>query len=486
VTLTGSATLVGASVSGTGGGFFRFGLFDVNGKTDTNGWLGYMAYSTGSNSTGTLYERNAVNTGAFTSSTGATALVSGAAAMGTGIVLTNTQYDFTVNIVRNASNGVVITTSLKRHSDNLDFGSLTFTDATPLSSFAFNRVGFQNTTDTNADQIQMSNVDVTLTPGSLDHFTISGISANQTVGQAITGVTIAAKDINESTVSYNGPVTYSGTANITGTSSSFSAGNLTGVSITPMVVGGNETFIVTGSGKTGTATFNVKAAAAASFTVTGFPNPQALGTAGSVTITAKDAFGNIATGYTGTVQLSTGDGTASLPSNYTFVTGDNGVHTFSGVTFNTAGMYTLTSTDTVTGSITGSQSGIVISPSDGAVSLTVSGFPSPQTAGAEGSVTVTAKTSGGTTSTTYSGTVHFTTSSPLAGLPSDYTFVPGDNGVHTFSGVTLKSEVAPPNGARAMLMKWAGREGVSTPKIDHEHETKKKTSNRRIQSPCGT
>ena len=47
-------------------------------------------------------------------------------------------------------------------------------------------------------------------------------------------------------------------------------------------------------------------------------------------------------------------------------------------------------------------------------------------------------------------------------------------------------EVAPLNGARAMLMKWAGREGVSTPKIDHEHETKKKTSDRRIQSPCGT
>lgn len=47
-------------------------------------------------------------------------------------------------------------------------------------------------------------------------------------------------------------------------------------------------------------------------------------------------------------------------------------------------------------------------------------------------------------------------------------------------------EVAPPNGASSLLMKWAGREGVSTPKIDREHETKKKTSDRRIQSPCGT
>ncbi len=52
--------------------------------------------------------------------------------------------------------------------------------------------------------------------------------------------------------------------------------------------------------------------------------------------------------------------------------------------------------------------------------------------------------------------------------------------------VTIQTEVAPLNGARAMLMKWAGREGVLTPKIDHEHETKKKTSDRRIQSPCST
>jgi hypothetical protein len=128
-----------------------------------------------------------------------------------------------------------------------------------------------------------------------------------------------------------------------------------------------------------------------------------------------------------------------LPSNYTFVAGDNGAHTFSGFTFNTANQYTLTATDTVTSSITGSQSGIVISPDDAAVSLAVSGFPSPQSAGTAGSITVTAKTSGGTTSTSYSGTVHFTTSSSLAGLPSDYTFVPGDNGAHTFTGVTLNS-----------------------------------------------
>jgi len=159
ITLTGSATFAGANVTGTGGGFFRFGLFNVNGKTDTNGWLGYFAFSTGSVSAGTLYERTSGNTGAFSSSTGATALVSSAAAMGSGVVLTNTQYNFTVNIARNSTGALVTTTSLKRNSDNLDFANMTFTDTTPLT-YAFNRVGFQNTTDTNADQILMSNVAV--------------------------------------------------------------------------------------------------------------------------------------------------------------------------------------------------------------------------------------------------------------------------------------------------------------------------------------
>jgi len=46
-----------------------------------------------------------------------------------------------------------------------------------------------------------------------------------------------------------------------------------------------------------------------------------------------------------------------LPANYTFVAADNGVHVFS-ATLKTAGTQSLTATDTVTASITGTQSGI--------------------------------------------------------------------------------------------------------------------------------
>ncbi len=63
-----------------------------------------------------------------------------------------------------------------------------------------------------------------------------------------------------------------------------------------------------------------------------------------------DSSNNVVPGYTGTVHFTTSDGGAvTLPSDYTFVTGDHGVHTFTGVTLVTAGSQTVTATDTVTG-----------------------------------------------------------------------------------------------------------------------------------------
>ena len=185
----------------------------------------------------------------------------------------------------------------------------------------------------------------------------------------------------------------------------------------------------------------VTPAAAATLTVSGFPASKTEGVADNVTVTAKDAFNNVATGYTGTVAITSTDGAAVLPSDYTFVGGDNGTKLLS-VTLNTVSGPTvaITATDTVTGSITGTQSGIIVLPDTSAATLEVAGFPNPQTAGVAGSVTITAKTSGGATATGYTGTVSFTSTDGAATLPSNYTFVAGDNGVHTFtSGVTLQT-----------------------------------------------
>jgi hypothetical protein len=166
--------------------------------------------------------------------------------------------------------------------------------------------------------------------------------------------------------------------------------------------------------------------------VSGIPSPTVAGVAGNVTVTAKDASGNTATGYRGTIHFASSDPAAVLPADYTFTTSDPGVHTFS-VTLETAGPQSVTATDTVTGTIEGAQAGIVVTPA-AASALVVSGIPSPTVAGVAGNVTVTATDAYGNTATGYQGTAHFTSSDPTAVLPADYTFTAADAGTHVFSG----------------------------------------------------
>ena len=63
-------------------------------------------------------------------------------------------------------------------------------------------------------------------------------------------------------------------------------------------------------------------------------------------MTAKDSSGNTATGYTGTVHFTSSDSQGVLPSDYTFVSADNGVHVFS-ATLKTVGTQSITATDTL-------------------------------------------------------------------------------------------------------------------------------------------
>jgi len=109
---------------------------------------------------------------------------------------------------------------------------------------------------------------------------------------------------------------------------------------------------------TQTAALTVTAGTAVSLSVTGIANPSTVGTPTNVVVTALDQFGNVATGYLGTVHFTSTDLLATLPTDYTFVAGDNGTHTFTnGVTFGTGAgtTQTVTATDTVTGTITGGQ-----------------------------------------------------------------------------------------------------------------------------------
>jgi len=180
----------------------------------------------------------------------------------------------------------------------------------------------------------------------------------------------------------------------------------------------------------------VNPAAASTFSVAGFPSPTTAGVAGSFAVTARDAYGNVATGYTGTVHFTSSDGKALLPANYTFTAGDVGVHTFSAV-LKTAGTQSITATDTTTAGISGTDGGITVNP--GTASQFIITAPSSVTAGVAFSLTVTVEDAYGNVATGYTGTIHFSSTDSKATLPADYTFTAADAGVHTFSKVTLRT-----------------------------------------------
>ncbi len=243
-------------------------------------------------------------------------------------------------------------------------------------------------------------------------------------------------------------VAYTGTVHITttdpqipdfGTYTFTAADNGQHVFTGPLVTAGTQTVTfrdVANNSLAASVSAFVNPGAAKTLVVSGFPSPTTAGAAGGVLVTAKDAFGNVATGYTGTVHLTSSDPRAVLEGNHTFTLADAGIYSF-GVTFKTVGTQSITATDTTTATITGTQAGIVVNP--GAVDHILVTAPSTTTAGTPFNVTLTVQDAYNNTVTGYRGTVHFTSGDPQAFLPSDYTFTAADNGVHTFMGVILKT-----------------------------------------------
>src|SRR5205085_1641773 len=82
----------------------------------------------------------------------------------------------------------------------------------------------------------------------------------------------------------------------------------------------------------------VNPAAASTLNVAGFPSPITAGTAGTFTVTAKDPYGNTATGYAGTAHFTSSDSQATLPADSTLT---NGARSFS-ATLQTVGTQSIT------------------------------------------------------------------------------------------------------------------------------------------------
>ena len=180
----------------------------------------------------------------------------------------------------------------------------------------------------------------------------------------------------------------------------------------------------------------VSPAAAGRFTVAGFPSPVTAGVAGSFTVTAWDAYGNRATGYTGSVRITSSDAKAILPGDYKFTAADAGMHTFSAA-LKTAGTRSLSATDTASASIAGIES-ITVNPA--VASRLVLGAPVSAGASTKFSLTVTVADAYGNVVTGYRGTINLRSSDSTAKLPKNYGFTASDSGVHTFTGLVLKKK----------------------------------------------
>ena len=83
----------------------------------------------------------------------------------------------------------------------------------------------------------------------------------------------------------------------------------------------------------------------------------------AVKVAIEDQFGNLATGYRGSVHFTSSDLVAQtlgdLPPDYTFSSGDAGSHTFS-VKLATVGSQTITVSDTVNGALTVTSGSITV------------------------------------------------------------------------------------------------------------------------------
>jgi hypothetical protein len=155
----------------------------------------------------------------------------------------------------------------------------------------------------------------------------------------------------------------------------------------------------------------------------------------SVTVTAIDAAGGPARGFHGTVHLTSSDPAAVLPADIVFPADDGGVEQTT-VTLKTAGLVTLTATDTANAGTRGTTTVTVQAAT--AASCAVSRAPASSVAGATVVITVTAHDVFGNVAVGYAGTVRLTSSDARAILPPDTTFVPAaDAGSLAFAAALL-------------------------------------------------
>jgi hypothetical protein len=254
---------------------------------------------------------------------------------------------------------------------------------------------------------------ITVSPDAATQFSVSA-PASATAGNAFTFTVTALDAFNNTATGYGGTTHFTSSdlqallpplSGLSSGTGSFSA-TLKTAGVQAITATDTASSSITGA----SGPIIVSPAAATHFAVSASPASITAGGSVTVSVLAQDAFNNLATGYTGTVHLTSSDGQATLPADSTLT---NGSGSFD-VTLRTAGGQTVTATDTG-GAITGTSSTVGVT----AAAVSRFGFSVPGTAltGTAFSFSVTAVDAFGNAVTGYGGTVHFTSSDGQASLP---------------------------------------------------------------------
>jgi hypothetical protein len=274
----------------------------------------------------------------------------------------------------------------------------------------------------------------TVTPAK---FTVSGFPSEVTAGDS--------DAVNVTALDYFGNVatTYTGTIHFSSTdpkavlppNSTLSGGS--GTFTVSLVTAGTQAISVndtlTPSAKGTEDGILVDPATVTTFIIGGLPSTAMAGTQLNFTVTARDAFGNLATNYTGTVSFTSDDPSASLPVDTTLT---NGMGSFNATLF-TAGTRHITVSDNALG-VSNTSGDILVTPGV-AVGFDVTVLQGQVIAGNSIDVFVTAVDAYGNEGAIYTGTVHFTSTDGAATLPPDYKFTTADNGQHVFLGLVFRT-----------------------------------------------
>jgi len=202
---------------------------------------------------------------------------------------------------------------------------------------------------------------------------------------------------------------------------------------------GSKTITATDGAFTGNQpNISVTAGTVSKITIGGYPTSVVAGSSNGFTVTLRDQFDNVATGYAGTVTITGSDAKGTFtPTTYQFTGGDAGTKAFTGI-LRTAGTAAITATGTGGVGLTATQNGITVNAA-ATSKLVVEGFPNSVVSGTPASFTISAFDIFDNPTPGYTNTVNIASSDSAATFqPNPYTFTTGDGGKHTFTG-TLRT-----------------------------------------------